>query len=255
MSNETTITPQPQESPHWGLVATLLWGLGIAFSFVVVQSIAIFAYLTRGKTGLSEQQLQELADAAQNDGNILALATLATAGSCVPLIFGVAKLKPESNVAEYLAVNAVSPKTVGLWLAVVALFIAASDGLTVLLGRPLVPEVMTTTYASANPVWLLWLAIVAAAPLFEELFFRGFLFKGFQGALGPAATIVITSLLWAVIHLQYDVYNVGLIFISGLLLGAARIRTNSVLTPLAMHAFMNVIATGEVALLARSAAS
>ena len=44
-------------------------------------------------------------------------------------------------------------------------------------------------------------------PVFEELFFRGFLLEGFRRTfLGTTGAVVLTSLLWAVIHTQYDLY-------------------------------------------------
>jgi membrane protease YdiL (CAAX protease family) len=49
--------------------------------------------------------------------------------------------------------------------------------------------------------------------------------------------------LWAAIHLQYDAYGIGMIFVCGILLGYARMRTGSVLLCMVMHAFMNLVAT------------
>jgi membrane protease YdiL (CAAX protease family) len=48
-----------------------------------------------------------------------------------------------------------------------------------------------------------------------------------------------------VIHFQYDFYERSMIFVSGLLLGWARWRTQSVTTPMLMHALMNAIAMVE----------
>ena len=51
------------------------------------------------------------------------------------------------------------------------------------------------------------------------------------------------------IHQQYDLYGVANVFAAGLLLGYARLRTNSIYSGLLMHALMNLIATIEVAML------
>lgn len=111
---------------------------------------------------------------------------------------------------------------------------------------------MQSAYASADPVWLIWLAVTAGAPLFEETFVRGFLFKGLESSIRPAGTIAVTAALWAAAHMQYDLFQIGTLFIAGLLLGLARARTNSVLAPLAMHALMNLVACAEAAILGRS---
>jgi len=64
-------------------------------------------------------------------------------------------------------------------------------------------------------VWvpLFGIAAVVFAPLFEEGFFRGFLFVGFkQSRLGSFGTILITSAAWAALHIQYDLYGILLYF-------------------------------------------
>jgi membrane protease YdiL (CAAX protease family) len=94
--------------------------------------------------------------------------------------------------------------------------------------------------------------VVVGAPLVEETFFRGFLFRGLAASpLGGPATIVVTSLAWAAIHLQYDLYDMGTIFLLGLLLGAFRLITGSLWPPLLMHALVNLLATIQVAILLR----
>ena len=46
--------------------------------------------------------------------------------------------------------------------------------------------------------------------------------------------------------LQYDLYGVATIFVSGLLLGYARLKTGSLYPTLFLHGLMNLIATVEV---------
>jgi len=111
---------------------------------------------------------------------------------------------------------------------------------------------MSAAYATATPVWTIWVAFVLAAPLFEEIFFRGFLFKGLESSfMGPIGAVFATAGLWAVIHIQYDAYEIATILCLGLLLGAARVFTGSLLVPLGLHAFANLVATTEAAVLGR----
>ena len=129
-----------------------------------------------------------------------------------------------------------------------AAFLLALDAITLLLGRPVVPEVMAQAYSSADPRWLFWIALVVAAPLFEEVFFRGFVYRGLAGSpLGPVGAIVLTAALWAGIHMQYDAYGMFSIFGMGLVLGWARWRANSVILTCLLHAFANIYATVETA--------
>jgi membrane protease YdiL (CAAX protease family) len=94
---------------------------------------------------------------------------------------------------------------------------------------------------------LLWFAVVLVAPVTEELFVRGFLFQGVvRSRLGPVGAIVLSSLAWAVMHTQYDLFGIGTIVLGGLLLGYARLRSQSLYVPIAMHIVQNIVATAEV---------
>jgi len=97
---------------------------------------------------------------------------------------------------------------------------------------------------------MIWVAFIIAAPLFEEIFFRGFLFKGLESSfMGPLGAVLVTSGIWAGIHLQYDLYGMGTVFCLGLLIGAARVVTASIVVPLVLHAVASLVATIEVAIL------
>jgi CAAX protease family protein len=102
---------------------------------------------------------------------------------------------------------------------------------------------------STNPRWVLWLAGAVAAPITEEIFFRGFLFKGLAASrLRWYGAAVITSLLWAASHSQYDWYGIFAIFAFGLILGTVRAMTNSTLLTIWLHGLVNVLALAEMAI-------
>ena len=105
------------------------------------------------------------------------------------------------------------------------------------------PDFSIEIYRSAAGSWVLWLAIVLVAPLAEEVFFRGFLFRGFAASmLGPAGAIVLTALIWAAFHLQYDYLQMGFVFVVGLLLGMARYLSGSIVLTSGLHVLMNLSA-------------
>ena len=82
---------------------------------------------------------------------------------------------------------------------------------------------------------------------FLGFFTGGFMFSGLKSSrIGPIGAIILTSLIWAGLHTQYDLYGMCQIFAGGLLLGYARLKSGSIFVPLAMHALMNLIATIEV---------
>jgi uncharacterized protein len=95
---------------------------------------------------------------------------------------------------------------------------------------------------------LFWLNTVIAAPVAEEMIFRGFLYRGWsQTWLGPSGAIVLTAIVFGLGHFQYDIVSVGSITISGLLLGWLRRWSGSLVAPILAHAANNAIVTIIVA--------
>jgi len=102
--------------------------------------------------------------------------------------------------------------------------------------------------------WRPWLAAPLAAsamrviavcflgPAVEELLFRGFLFGWLQPRIGTAFTIAATAASWAVLHYEYSWQVILVIVVDGILLGLARWRTRSVITPIVMHMLYNLYA-------------
>ena len=91
--------------------------------------------------------------------------------------------------------------------------------------------------------WLLWFwaFFVVIAPVMEELFFRGFLMRGWsETRLGVAGTIVLTSLIFAAIHTHHGLIGMALVFTSALLFGLMRWQSGSTVLPIIMHAARNL---------------
>jgi HAD superfamily hydrolase (TIGR01509 family) len=238
----------PSQSRPWGFWATL--GLGVLVAIAALgtqQGVGILWIVAKSSLG------QDLTDQSPaGEGLFVALATCASMPAAVGCIWLFTWLRKGITVKDYLALNRLSWRGMASWCAALAGLVALSDGLTTLLHRPLVPEVMVRMYQSAGIPLLLWLAVVVAAPLGEEALFRGFLFKGIlHSQLGGAGAVVLTALIWAAIHVQYDLYGMANVFVAGLLLGYARLRTDSIYPGVLMHALMNLIATIEVAMFIR----
>jgi uncharacterized protein len=149
------------------------------------------------------------------------------------------------DLKSYLALRLPPVREWFRWFALLFLFIFLSDGITWLLGKPIVPDFLVDTYQSAD--WalpFLLLALFVTAPLSEEFFFRGFLFAGLQQTrLRALGTAILTSILWAVIHVQYDFHGMLVIFVLGLYLALVRLKTASLWLCVLLHACMNLIAT------------
>jgi HAD superfamily hydrolase (TIGR01509 family) len=187
-----------------------------------------------------------------SNGLLLALCACGSAPVIVALSWLFTKMRAGQGALAYLALRPAPIRTYIRWSIFLLLLVAVSDTITVLTSRPLVPTSMVDAYATAGFVPLFWLALIVAAPVAEETLFRGFLFEGtVHSRLGPVGAIILTSMIWASIHVQYDLYGILTIFVSGLFLGYARLRTKSIYLTMALHALMNLIATIETVILLR----
>jgi membrane protease YdiL (CAAX protease family) len=127
-----------------------------------------------------------------------------------------------------------------------------ADTVTYFSGREVVPEFMVRAHETAYFEPLLWLGFVFAAPIMEEAFFRGFLFKGIEySRLGPIGAIIVAALGWSLLHTQYELFYIAVTFGGGLVLGWARFSTQSVYVPIVMHVLWNFVATAQVTVYAR----
>ena len=96
----------------------------------------------------------------------------------------------------------------------------------------------------ATPFILNFLMVVIGAPIVEELLFRGFLFSQLKTTkLGVNGSIILTSLIWTSIHLQYDLFLLIPIFLLGLFLGYLMHKYNSLYLVIIVHAVHNLQAT------------
>ena len=110
---------------------------------------------------------------------------------------------------------------------------------------------MESAYSTSGSPVLLFLALALGAPLGEELFFRGLLLGGLRAVGAPLVVSVgVTSLLWAMLHVQYDLYGIATIFVMGLLLGVARHASGSLVPPLVIHVGGNTVAFVQTLLVA-----
>jgi membrane protease YdiL (CAAX protease family) len=235
----------------WGTVATILWSVVIAIIALVGQVLVTGIYLlsTIGNPG---DKLETALRSFESNGTYLSFCTFADLVVCVPLILGIVKLKRGANLNDYLGLKWPPLKEVLRWSLITLCFCLLLDAIFLLLRQPIVPEFMLKAYSSASPRWVLWLAVNIGAPIYEEICFRGFLFKGLAASrLRWQGATVISAVLWAIIHQQYDWYGIAAVFALGLLLGTARGITNSTLLTMWLHCLINLVATAQVAIVLR----
>lgn len=237
---------EPARPRPWGFWATMALSLAVIVLFILLQTIVTIGFVVVKCTASQNFGADDFMRLATN-GLLFSLATWVSMPLCLTMVVLLVKLRRQLSVREYLSLNQVPAKTYLAWTAIVLVFVIVSDGASWILGKSIVPEVMIEAYRTAVVPPLLWGAIIVAAPVFEELFFRGFFFRGIQQSrLGNVGAVLITSFFWSIIHVQYDLPLIIWIFLLGILLGIARARSNSTYLVIALHALLNLIATIQV---------
>ena len=237
-------------SPNpWGLWATLGVSAIIFAIFSIIQILVATVFVSLAKANHPELDLEVYAKSLSSNGFCIAIMAIVSGVMCTPLTLLFTKLRKNISVKNYIGFREPLKREWVQWILILAAFLFLSDGMSLLLHQPIIPPFMVDAYHTASYLPALLFAIVVVAPIFEEVFFRGFLFQGIRySRLGPIGAIGITSLFWAVIHLQYDIYGIATVFAIGLLFGIARLKTDSIHLLMVMHSLVGLAATLETAL-------
>lgn len=148
-----------------------------------------------------------------------------------------------------LGLQAVKVPVLLKWCGVALVLCVVNDGVLLLAGRPIVHESMLEIYRSVESKLMLLLVVNLQAPFIEELIMRGFCLEGLRHTkVGQRGAILLSALIWAVLHVQYELIGISQILVGGLVYGVARIRTGSILPTIAMHAINNLWSTVELLL-------
>lgn len=225
--------------------STLVILVQIVLSVPVGLLFVVVVQIVQPET-VADTTVQSLA----TNGLFLSLALLVTTPPCVGLIFLFAwARRRQFSLRRYLGIDVPSAWRVVGWVGATALFAGAATVSSWAVPDPVGETFMVEAYRTSVFPPLLMVVFILAAPLFEELLFRGFMFEGIRlSRLGAAGAVLISSAAWAVIHLQYGPISILLLFFLGLLLGAARLRTGSVVVCFLMHAVFNLVAVVQVML-------
>jgi uncharacterized protein len=227
------------EFKPWGRWATLGLGLIALFGGQIVALLALIRWY-----GVSLTRWSDLV----TDG------VLVTVSVCIATAVQVALLllmawPTGTGVVAYLGLTAPRRSDLLRGVIVVAILTVAADGVSWILGYNLVSQFQLDIYNSASAVgWLPWLllALVVVAPIGEETLFRGFLFRGWHRSPRDIwAVIIITALLWALTHVQYNPYYMTQVFVIGLVFGWFRYNSGSTILTIMLHGFVNLESTIE----------
>ncbi|TMJ92485.1 MAG: CPBP family intramembrane metalloprotease [Alphaproteobacteria bacterium] len=232
----------PRPPKVWKFWGTTLWGLFI-FAAMFAGQVAVLGYFVLQRPGPLDISAAALMAAS---GLMISLSIImglpAVAGAC-----WIAIRPTRTLYADYLALRWTSFRNVAIGIISLFVLVACWDLLSRALGREITPGFMGDVLKSAQDEGALWLLVIAfcvAAPVSEEFMARGFLYRGWsESRLGPIGAILLSSLAWTSLHLQYDWFFFAEVFSIGLLLGYLRYRTGSTWLTILLHGLNNLAAT------------
>jgi membrane protease YdiL (CAAX protease family) len=229
-----------QERSVWGLWATLGW---VILALLLSQAIGAVVLILLRPDAITGDM-----DVLLKDGVAVSLSNI-PANAVQVIILALASRRPGWSFTEYLGLVRPASRDAAAALWILVIFLLGYDALTYVLGRDIVTPFQVDTYRSAQSAGMLplfWFALVIAAPVAEEIMFRGFLFRGWVTSERMAIPgILVISALFAAIHVQYDWFGILQVFFIGLLLGLVRWRSGSTTLTILMHVLANLWATVE----------
>jgi hypothetical protein len=234
----------------WGLWGTVLWGLVVfAAMFVGQIAVVLFFALERGN-GINQAAMIH---AVAGSGTAISLSVIAGLPAVLLALWLAIRITRTSFV-DYLALRWTSWRNVVLGIVGLVVLVAGWDLLSRGIGKEVSPDFMIDVFKSAraaDALWLLVLAFCAAAPITEELFARGLLYRGLsESFLGVPGAILVSSIVWTSLHLQYDWFFFGEVFCIGLWFGYMRYRSQSTWLTIVLHALNNIAAVVQSYMLA-----
>ncbi len=217
----------------WGRWATLALGLVALLGSQVVALLALTWWHGVGIAHLSD---------FSGDGVAVTLIIFVSIPVQLALLYLLAQ-RPGGSAAAYLGLTLPSRGELGFGVAVTVALIIVGNLVSWLFGHAIITPFQVDIYRTAAAAgWLpwLWLAVVVVTPIGEETLFRGFLFRGWLRAPRDVwPVIMITALLWALVHVQYDWYVIAQVFVFGVMLGWLRWATGSTILTMLLHAMIN----------------
>ena len=233
------MTPAPPRV--WKFWGTALWGLFIFAAMFVGQIGAIVLLVVLRGLPIDMASLQSIGHEPQ----ALGLSVIMGLPTTLAAVWLAIRIKKASFV-DYLALYWPSWKQLLFGAVGLVVIVLAWEVVSRSLGREATPGFMTDLLKSGRDkgaALLLLVAFSVAAPMSEEVLARGFLFRGWSASfLRVPGAILLSSLVWTVVHLQYDMYFLAEVFTIGLWFGYMRHRANSLWLTIILHALNNMTA-------------
>jgi membrane protease YdiL (CAAX protease family) len=107
-------------------------------------------------------------------------------------------------------------------------------------------DVKSQTHSTLDALMLV-LGICIIAPITEEIIFRGLAYgRLVKTKVGVSGAIIITSLFFTIIHVQYDLIVLSILCLFAFILGYVRYKTENLIYCIVLHMQINLFSTIEL---------
>jgi membrane protease YdiL (CAAX protease family) len=216
-----------------------------SFGIAATLGFAIVALMFGETVGMEAVRAAMGGDLAHVSRNGAAVAVSLLVGNPIQVVtLALATRMTGEDLFTYLGLDVPPRRAVIAAVIALTLLIAIGDLVTLASGRDLVPPFQLDIHRTAlseGALIPLWIAMIVASPVGEEILFRGFLFRGFVHEPENALPgILAISLIWALLHVQYDWFGTALVFVLGVFLGYVRLWSGSTTLTIVLHMLVNL---------------
>jgi len=236
------------DKPTWGPVVGIVYSLGLAFigGSTIAALLVSFALTASG-----------MHTSTINDWYSTAWGAFIYSFATAIIAVGVIALYVSKSRSSWRSLGVISPRWKHVGIAVAAVFVYLAIYVVVIsVVKTLVPAInleQQQDLGIASPhgireLVLVFITLVLLPPIMEETIFRGFMFAGLRTKLPFIVSALITSVLFALGHLQFGssapLLWVAAIdtFVLSMVMCYVRERTGSIIPTMIMHALKNLLA-------------
>jgi hypothetical protein len=131
-------------------------------------------------------------------------------------------------------------------IAVYVVFLTTAYVLAQIFGNPPDQELVTDIKRESDTAVLAGFAVMTCfvAPVAEEIFFRGFMFRVFNAKLGPIWGTLLCAVIFGLVHAPNPVLGLIALGVLGAGLCVLYLRVQSIIPGMALHALNNSVTFG-----------
>lgn len=244
LTSHNVSTSPAASSMLFSRFAALALLIGMVIAFFASQLVGVYVASKLLLPAAQTASIDELFDLGSIDGTVVSVSIIISCLLLMLLIAAIIRLKG-GKIRHYLALKPFSWNVAIALLAILLLFMIASQALSYWLDKSST-DFIDPLYQSVSSVWLLIVAIVIVAPFYEELVFRGILWSAISESFADQHSVkgviiasIVTSFVFAMIHLQYGIYEISTIIVLALIFCYARYKSGSLWLPILLHIINN----------------